>query len=397
MFVLPFDRFTGNFEVITVPWFEMRTVTSTHERTVTTTILVIYTQHENTLHSTTTRMMISHLLPFFLLMLASRVAGTPESPPYTEEERQAMYIKRGHSWPPKIYPDTPGWKRILTQRFAQVRAVTDGQMKWDGFVQTLTASLMKNYTELGWGLARAPEELTQEIRQAIFDGLPTAYPEGEIEVIDGPIPLFIDHPDLRQKALDQLQPILESWSNIELVPSIAYGFRLYQNRSRLWMHVDRTQTHVISCIYHIASSDDSKPWPIVIEDYAGKTNSVVLHPGDLLLYESAKNFHGRPSYFDGSFYTSLFVHFQPKDPEWRRQDHNLDAQCAAPPDWFNEVASDEPRIIVEGTSMMMPDCPDAWCPLSDADHYEGPGKEGFVMAGGKMHPLDIMDDDEEEL
>ena len=38
-----------------------------------------------------------------------------------------------------------------------------------------------------------------------------------------------------------------------------------RNESTLWMHTDRTQTHVISCIYHIASSDDSEPWPIVIE------------------------------------------------------------------------------------------------------------------------------------
>jgi hypothetical protein len=57
------------------------------------------------------------------------------------------------------------------------------------------------------------------------------------------------------------------------------------------MHVDRTQTHVISCIYHIASSDDAEPWPIVIEGYDGTTNSVVLKPGDIMLYESAKVRH----------------------------------------------------------------------------------------------------------
>jgi hypothetical protein len=44
--------------------------------------------------------------------------------------------------------------------------------------------------------------------------------------------------------------------------------------------VDRTQTHVISCIYHIASSMDADPWPIVIEDYDGNTNSVILKVRD---------------------------------------------------------------------------------------------------------------------
>jgi len=330
----------------------------------------------------------------FLLLVVNVVCG--RGPPYTEEQRMAEYVKRGHTWPPHIYPNTPGWNKILTQRFAQVRALDDAQMKWDGFIQTLTASLMKNYTEFGWGLTRAPEDLTEEIREAIFEGLDTARPEGDIDVIDGPIPKFIDRPDLTEIALERLQPILEAWSGIELEPSIAYGFRLYQNQSRLWMHVDRTQTHVISCIYHIASSSDSKPWPIVIEDYSGKTISAVLHPGDMLLYESAKNFHGRPTYFYGSFYTSLFVHYQPKNVEWRRHDHDLDSHYAVPPFWEDHVPSDEPAIIVEGTSLMMPDCPDSWCPLAEADHYEGPGMYGVVLtSGAKTYELEIEEDEEE--
>ena len=78
------------------------------------------------------------------------------------------------------------------------------------------------------------------------------------------------------QVMRELQPILEAWSNIELIPYTAYGFRLYRNESRLWMHVDKSKTHVISCIYHIGSSENSEPWPIVIEDYEGNTNSVVL-------------------------------------------------------------------------------------------------------------------------
>lgn len=120
-------------------------------------------------------------------------------PRYTEEQRQAEYKKRGHTWPPKISPDTEGWKRILNQRFAQVRALDNSQQMWDGYIQTLSSALMQNYTEFGWGLTHAPEELTNEIRKAIFDGLPTARKEGDIDVIDGPIPLFIDRPDLTKR------------------------------------------------------------------------------------------------------------------------------------------------------------------------------------------------------
>ena len=61
----------------------------------------------------------------------------------------------------------------------------------------------------------------------------------------------------------------EAWAGLELVPHRAYGFRLYRNESVLNMHIDKTQTHVISFILHIDSSDDAEPWPIVIEDYEG--------------------------------------------------------------------------------------------------------------------------------
>jgi hypothetical protein len=40
---------------------------------------------------------------------------------------------------------------------------------------------------------------------------------------------------------------------------------LYRNESTLTMHVDKMQTHIISFILHIDSSDDAEPWPIFIE------------------------------------------------------------------------------------------------------------------------------------
>jgi hypothetical protein len=35
------------------------------------------------------------------------------------------------------------------------------------------------------------------------------------------------------------------------------------------MHIDKSETHVISFILHIDSSEDSDPWPLMIEDYHG--------------------------------------------------------------------------------------------------------------------------------
>ena len=61
----------------------------------------------------------------------------------------------------------------------------------------------------------------------------------------------------------------ETWSGMELTANNAYGFRLYRNNSRLHVHVDKAQTHIVSFIYHIDSSDDAEPWPLLIEDLQG--------------------------------------------------------------------------------------------------------------------------------
>lgn len=150
---------------------------------------------------------------------------------YTEEERLEMYKKRGHTFPfAKYIPETLGWKKQADKRFEQIRALEDTQMKWDGWIQASnSAVIVPNFTEFGWGLTQAPDLLTMDIRQAIYEGLPTARSEGEIDVIAGPKePLFIDRPDLNKRALTELQPILEAWSGVELVPAQAYGFRLYR-------------------------------------------------------------------------------------------------------------------------------------------------------------------------
>jgi hypothetical protein len=69
--------------------------------------------------------------------------------------------------------------------------------------------------------------------------------------------------------LTDLQYNPETWAGMELRPHFAYRFHLYRNESNLYMHVDKLETHVISFILHIDSSDNAKPWPIMIEDLQG--------------------------------------------------------------------------------------------------------------------------------
>jgi hypothetical protein len=249
-----------------------------------------------------------------------------------------------------------------------------------------------NFTENGWGLTRAPDELVQTLRKAVRSAYEDGdyREEGEVDVIDGLSPIFIDRPELVERVLHELLPMHEAWAGISLQPHLAYGFRLYRNESSLLMHIDKSDTHVISCILHIDSSDDAEPWPIVIEDYTGKTNEIILTPGDMLFYESSKCLHGRPTKFNGTWYSSVFVHYFPKNPEWQEIDHHLEANYAVPEHWIDtpEGAPQYPEVEMYGAAFREPSCPNNWCNLADAIRYHGPAKKDYVLtAGSSIYPL----------
>jgi len=167
---------------------------------------------------------------------------------------------------------------------------------------------------------------------------------------------------------------------MELTPYRAYGFRLYQNNSQLTEHVDKKQSHVISFILHIDSSEDAEPWPIFIEDFHGRTHEVILKSGDMLFYESTKLFHGRPRRLNGSWYCSVFVHYYPTHG-WFDVNHELEAHYAVPPTWNEEPSGERKHTRLEmiGTSMTEPDCPDDWCRAQDTVKWSGSGEEGYVI------------------
>jgi hypothetical protein len=146
------------------------------------------------------------------------------------------------------------------------------------------------------------------------------------------------------------------------------------------MHVDRLLTHVISFILHIDSSDDAEPWPIFIEDFHGRTHEVILTPGDILFYESSKCFHGRPRPFNGSWYTSVFVHYYPKN-DWIEHPHELEAHYAVPPHWADDPVGErrQRKLVMVETSMKEPDCPDEWCRTQNTVKWGGPAEEGVLI------------------
>jgi len=64
----------------------------------------------------------------------------------------------------------------------------------------------------------------------------------------------------------------------------AYGVRVYKNGSTLVNHVDRSETHVVSCIFHLGHDLD-EPWPLEIEDHDGTVHAVM----SAALYQNRKH------------------------------------------------------------------------------------------------------------
>lgn len=304
-----------------------------------------------------------------------------------ESYRVEEHLKRySGEWPPAKYvPDTPGWKKLMDERLQQVAEIDDLERRYEGYMQTVTPALTApNFTEFGFGLVKAPAELTEALREGVMG----AWKEGkarlehEVEVIEGPQCLFVDRKDLTRRVLTELQSYTETWAGMPLTPAIAYGFRIYQNNSVLNMHVDKPQTHVVSMIYHVFSSDDSEPWPILIEDLHGRTHEVILQPGDVLFYESSKCLHGRPKMFNGSAYSSLFIHYYPSTPEWMQTNRHHEGHFAIPQKWAAPMPEEEKvatPLVMLGTSFKEPSCPDAWCRGQNTIKWYGPAKDGVIM------------------
>lgn len=317
-----------------------------------------------------------------LLAAAAAVVVPIRAQPMPEDVRMDGWRARNYTWPfQKFVPDTPGWRNMFEHRFRQVAEIENSGARFEGYIQSVNAAVVApNFTEHGFGLARAPDDLMEALRQGIQDGL-KAGPRTEpgVEVIEGKDePWFIDRPDLTQRVLEELQHYPETWAGLELIPFRAYGFRLYRNESVLNMHVDKSQTHVISFILHIDSSEDSEPWPILIEDFKGQTHEVILKSGDMLFYESSKCFHGRPHKFNGSWYSSVFVHYYPKYG-WAEIDHGRERFYAVPPHWNLQPPQQKYEIPLQmvGTSMKEPTCPNEWCATQHTIKWSGPAEEGF--------------------
>ena len=311
---------------------------------------------------------------FFLLQTCS--AGLIES------ERVAEYHRRRHTWFPSDDEYlTTGWQRLHERRFRQLDRLTRHDNAFNGYMMAVASGLvLPNFTEYGFAIDEAPLDLWQELKRELTDAvatnrtkhhpIPLETNEPAIETDLRPLFLWNDRiQELQQRALREIQPLVEAWSRTSVLPTSAYGLRIYRRHSRLHMHVDKRSTHILSGIFHIGHMGET-PWPLVIEGFDGITYSVALQPGQVLLYESAKCLHGRPIAFDGDYYSSLFLHYRPVD--WPFEQLDLDTQYRVPPGWDQSQGDtkEEPLLEVIDTFVKEPACENEWCALRESRWFE---------------------------
>jgi hypothetical protein len=118
----------------------------------------------------------------------------------------------------------------------------------------------------------------------------------------------------------------------------------------------------------------------------------------MLLYESSKCFHGRPTRYNGKWYSSLFTHYYPVD--WDADQVELESHYRIPPTW-----NDEPDETIEGldalvvteTSFKEPECEHHWCAMKNTIKSRSPEDLVFglvVSADGKIKSLGLDSKDE---
>ena len=209
----------------------------------------------------------------------------------------------------QAHPVIKGNKAVITKWFREKKGdeifIRDAGIK------------IKNYTKHGFKKVKFDEFLFSEIKNFYsqnrnehqnehIDGKFVYIPQSKEEaskLIELPV-------ELKEKIHTMLKGPLEKWSGISLEPTFVYGIRIYQDGAVLVPHRDREHTHIISAIINI-DQEVNEDWPLVIEDHFYRKHEVILKPGEVIYYESAKLLHGRPVPLNGKSFANIFCHFMP--------------------------------------------------------------------------------------
>jgi prolyl 4-hydroxylase len=177
--------------------------------------------------------------------------------------------------------------------------------------------LLPNYTRKGFQKFAVPEPLFEKILTFYRENQATQRDEYVKEFIfnalapDQSTSTLIDMPStLRVEVHDAIKPMVEAWCGTPVEPTFVYGIRTYKDKAVLKPHRDRIETHIFGAIINVDQAV-REDWLLMIEDHLYCEHQVVLKPGEMIFYESARLKHGRPIPLEGSIFANIFCHFKP--------------------------------------------------------------------------------------
>jgi len=255
----------------------------------------------------------------------------------SEERKRAVHIANGHVWPQKtkFFGWPPKENGVFSDAYLKTRKQLEAHFRQipvsvhhrvDDFEELAQSMVLPRFTPHGFKVVDGPKELWQQLRKNYNANKRYAplerFPRSNEHVSEDHNPGVIGNREqqrLNAAVTEALKPICEEWAGVELIPTSTYGVRVYHNGSTLFMHLDVASTHVISAIFHI-DHDLDEQWPLEIEDHEGRIHAVTLEPGQIVLYESATQFHSRVTPMRGRDYGSVFVHYKPVGWNWTETD-----------------------------------------------------------------------------
>lgn len=240
----------------------------------------------------------------------------------------------GSENPASIHAGLPvieGKKMIITKWYRERKwdMNEDTRLKEELEKQAVPAVVEKTFSsksdlpklsELGFKVVKVPTNTWRLIQEAykLLENVKTAENwEGITNFIhdkDGNAPVEIYNMDnchrIKEIIAEELQPIHEEFIGYKekIKPKWIYGIRSYKRGAILENHTDTLQTHHISSIVIVDKKVD-RDWPLDIQDHKGRWHKVYAEPGDMILYESATNLHGRMEPFEGEYFRNFFLHY----------------------------------------------------------------------------------------
>ncbi|KAL3775492.1 hypothetical protein ACHAW5_000237 [Stephanodiscus triporus] len=188
----------------------------------------------------------------------------------------------------------------------------------------------RTFTPLGFNKGRLPDDVFASMRAFYYNNRDPPHRLQEEWDSQG---VFVNHWEtdinfivipwhLKHIWQARLKDVVQEWAGCEIEQTDLYGIRQYESGARLSTHVDRINTHAVSLIVNIAQGNLTQPWTVEVYDHANRLHEVVMEPGDIVYYESAKALHGRNTPLAGGYYANLFTHYRPiGDPDWYSKDN----------------------------------------------------------------------------